>query len=175
MSLSLSVIFVFLLVFVFVFAVRSSHNTWMCIKSTGALMPIKSNTINIKFQGDFEDPDFCMRYYHCDKNLRVRRIQFFLNSRRVLFLNFARLPWNTVPLATSFNQLMTRYSIQNPLHVGGKLLEKGDELVLFPHLGNRQLFVGRLGGLWHQEWFASGLVKRDSLKLKFVWKFLNSF
>jgi len=23
------------------------------------------------WQGDFEDPDFCMRYYHCDKNLRA--------------------------------------------------------------------------------------------------------
>lgn len=23
------------------------------------------------WQGDFEDPEFCMRYYHCDKNLRA--------------------------------------------------------------------------------------------------------
>ena len=22
-------------------------------------------------QGDFEDPEFCMRYYHCNKDLRV--------------------------------------------------------------------------------------------------------
>ena len=24
------------------------------------------------FQGDFSDPEYCMRYYHCDKDLRVR-------------------------------------------------------------------------------------------------------
>ena len=24
-------------------------------------------------QGDFSDPEYCMRYYHCDKDLRVRR------------------------------------------------------------------------------------------------------
>ena len=58
----------------------------MCVH-IGSLREVKIghlHSINIKFygvdeirfyisnaQGDFEDPEFCMRYYHCDKNLRV--------------------------------------------------------------------------------------------------------